>query len=94
MEKFKTHWSKNSWKWKNLLVLVLHYLAGLTGFLIGWGAIMSLAAWLTMHAWSIIVVGIFGFGREITFWEGFVFYVTLSFIANLFRSETKVTQKR
>ena len=94
MEKFKTYWGKNSWKWKNLLNLILFYLIGILFFLAVWGACMSFAAWLTMHAWSIIVVGIFGFGREITFWESFVFYAALAFIARLFRSETKVTQKR
>lgn len=89
----KSYWKKNSWKWKNLLTLILVYLSGFAVFAVIWGVFMSIAAWLTMQAWSIVVVGIFGFGREITFWESFVFYFAVAFIARLFRSETKVIQK-
>jgi hypothetical protein len=94
MEKFKQYWNKTSWQWKNLLTLILTMAGLLVTFFLMWGALMAAMAWITVQVWSIIVVGIFGFGREITFLEGFVFYLVLIFISNLFRSDTKVIRKR
>lgn len=94
MEKFKKYWKNNSWKWGNLGALAAVYIGAFSIVLAITAVIASVMAWLTMHAWSIVVVGIFGFSREITFWEAFVVYLILAFIFNNIRSETKVTTKR
>ncbi len=47
----------------------------------------SLAAWFTVGVWSVVVVGIFGAAREITFWEALVIYLAISIVASMFKSK-------
>lgn len=65
----------------------MFFLAGFLVAVIPAGVFIAIMAWLTMHGWNIVVVGILELSRLITFWEAFVVYIIIACIANLFRSK-------